>query len=334
MSMRVCNDALEAIGHTPLVRLSNFVGNGEIELFGKCEFMNPGGSIKDRIACYMVAKAESRGLLRPGGTIVEATAGNTGMGLAMAAARRGYRLVTVMTTKMSAEKVKLMRALGAEVLICPYEVPYGDPKHFMSRARALASETPGAWYVDQFTNQDNIDAHYASTGPEIFEQMEGRIDAVIAGMGTGGTLTGIAKYLRDRCAHVRIVLADPQGSILKSALEGHTGQSAPYSIEGIGGDFVPRNADLSLVDEAIEVADLDAIRAAEQLFRTEGLFVGGSSGVILAAALRYAQKTRRGRVVVLLPDSGRAYLSTIYDPQWRSSHGLETRPEPLYEAAG
>lgn len=326
--MRVCNDVSEAVGNTPLVHLSRFVGRDDVVLYGKCEFMNPGGSIKDRIGFHMVEQAEAAGLLRPGGTIVEATAGNTGMGLAMAAARRGYRLVTVMTTKMSAEKVNLLRAVGAEVVMCPYEVPYGSPEHFMTRARILAREIPGAWYADQFMNPDNVQAHFELTGPELWEQTGGRIDVLIAGMGTGGTLSGIGRYLRSRREDVRLVLADPEGSILKAVHDGEPPIPAPYRVEGIGGDFVPGNAHLSLVDEAIRVSDLDAIRAAERLFRAEGLFVGASSGAILAAALRFCSVPSNAGlcVVALLPDSGRAYLSTIYDPEWRLRHGLADVP--------
>lgn len=326
--MRVYENVSEAVGNTPLVRLRRFSGP-DVELYGKCEFMNPGGSVKDRIGFHMVKRAEADGLLKAGGTIVEATAGNTGMGLAMAAAQRGYRLIAVMTTKMSSEKVNLMRALGAEVVLCPYELPYGSPDHFITRAREIADQIEGAWYADQFANPDNVDAHFVSTGPEIWHQMQGQVDVVIAGMGTGGTLTGVGRYLRSRHPGVEIVLADPEGSILKAARYGEPLLPAPYRVEGIGGDFVPRNADLSLIDQAIQVSDFDAINTAEQLFRTEGLFVGASSGVILAAALRFAKQRRNSskRIVALLPDSGRSYLSTIYSSDWRRRQGLLQCPD-------
>ena len=322
--MRVCDDVSGAVGHTPLVRLRRFAGSDHIVLYGKCEFMNPGGSVKDRIGFHMIQSAETAGFLRPGGTVIEATAGNTGRGLAMAAAQRGYRLITVMTTKMSAEKVNLMRAVGAEVVMCPYEVPYGSPEHFMTRARELAESIPGAWYADQFVNPDNVAAHFRSTGPELWAQTGGLVDVVVAGMGTGGTLTGIGRYLRSKRTDVQLVLADPVGSVLKSVRDGERMEPAPYRVEGIGGDFVPNNADLSLVDEAIRIGDAEAIHAADRLFRTEGMFVGASSGTILAAALRYCNSpSYAGQyVVALLPDSGRAYLSTIYNMEWRRQHRL------------
>jgi cystathionine beta-synthase len=322
--MRICEDIAAAVGGTPIVRLQRLADVPGVRLYGKCEFMNPGGSIKDRIGFHMVAKAEAAGLLGPGGTIVEATAGNTGMGLAMAAALRGYRLMAVMTTKMSKEKVDLLRTLGAEIVMCPYEVPFGSPEHFMSRARALAASTPGAWYADQFANGDNVEAHFLTTGPEIWKQTGGQVQTVIAGMGTGGTLTGVGRYLRSVRPDIEIVMADPAGSILKQVLDGHPAVPIPYRVEGIGGDFVPLNADLSLVTQAIEVSDAEAIDTAMRMFRREGMFVGGSSGAILAAALRYISVPENAHkyVVALLPDSGRAYLSTIYNSEWRVSHRL------------
>jgi cystathionine beta-synthase len=322
--MRICDDIAGAVGGTPMVRLQRLVGAPGTRLYGKCEFMNPGGSIKDRIGFHMVAKAEASGQLRLGGTIVEATAGNTGMGLAMAAALRGYRLIAVMTTKMSKEKVDLLRTLGAEIVMCPYEVPFGSPEHFMSRARAIAASTPDAWYADQFANGDNAEAHLLSTGPEIWQQTEGQVQTVVAGMGTGGSLTGIGRYLRSMRPDIELVLADPVGSVLKQSLDGCPTLPRPYRIEGIGGDFVPRNADLSLVTQAVSVGDAEAIDMAMRMFRSEGMFVGGSSGVILAAALRYLSSPQNAHkyVVALLPDSGRAYLSTIYSPEWRAAHQL------------
>ena len=327
--MRVVEDISAAVGNTPMVRLARYGRHSCATLYGKCEFMNPGGSIKDRIGFHMVAKAEAVGHLRPGGTIVEATAGNTGMGLAMAAALRGYKMIATMTTKMSGEKVGLLRALGVQVEVCPYETPYGHAQHFMSRARSIAAAIPGAWYADQFSNADNVEAHYRGTGPEIWRQMEGNVDVLVGGMGTGGSLSGAGKYLRELKSSIEIVLADPEGSVLKAAWGGLPQVPRPYRVEGIGGDFVPSNCNLDLVSEVVQVSDASAIQAAVDLFRAEGIFVGASSGAILAAALRYAGEERNEgkRVVALLPDSGRAYLSTIYSESWRERYGIFLRSE-------
>jgi cystathionine beta-synthase len=314
----------EAIGRTPIVRLSRFAADLECELYAKCEFMNPGGSIKDRIGFYMVEKAELSGHLRPGGTIVEATAGNTGMGLAMAAARKGYRLIVVMTTKMSEEKVNLMRACGAEVVIVPSGLAPDNPDSFINRAKEIARTTPGAWLANQFESQDNVDAHYFTTGPEIWEQSGGDLDALVAGLGTGGTLSGAGKYLKERKPAIRLVMADPQGSIhAEYWASGMKGEAKPYHIEGIGGDFIPPIADLDLVDVAITVSDRDAILAALRLMQTEGIFAGGSSGCILAAARAFCANLRGLKVLAVLPDSGRSYLSTIFNPRWREARGIE-----------
>ena len=322
--MRALPSIREAIGGTPTVRLSRFAGDLDCELFAKCEFMNPGGSIKDRIGFYMVEQAERSGQLRPGGTIVEATAGNTGMGLAMAAARKGYRLIVVMTTKMSEEKVNLMRACGAEVVIVPYGVPPDSPDSFINRAKEIARQTPGAWLANQFENQDNSDAHYFTTGPEVWQQTEGDFDVLVAGLGTGGTLAGVGRYLKERKPAIKLVLADPEGSIHAELWRNRTKPKAhPYYIEGIGGDFVPPIADLNLIDAAITISDREAISTALRLMQTEGIFAGGSSGCILAAARVFCADLKGLKVLVLLPDGGRSYLSTIFSPQWREAHGIE-----------
>lgn len=328
--MRALPSIREAIGGTPIVRLSRFGADLDCELFAKCEFMNPGGSIKDRIGFYMVEQAEASGRLLPGGTIVEATAGNTGMGLAMAAARKGYRLIVVMTTKMSEEKVNLMRACGAEVVIVPYGVPPESPDSFINRAREIARKTPGAWLANQFENHANTDAHYYTTGPEIWEQTEGEFDALVAGLGTGGTLTGVGRYLKQRKPRIQLVLADPEGSIHAELWRTRTKPKAgPYYIEGIGGDFVPSIADLDLIDAAITVSDGEAIATALSLMQTEGIFAGGSSGCILAAARAFCANRRGLKVLALLPDGGRSYLSTIFSAAWREEHGIELPAGPL-----
>jgi cystathionine beta-synthase len=316
----------EAVGMTPIVRLRRFAPGGGGELYAKCEFMNPGGSIKDRIGFHMVEQAERRGLLRPGGIIVEATAGNTGVGLAMAAAQKGYKLVVVMTTKMSEEKVSLMRACGAEVVVVPYGLPPDSPDSFINRAKAIAAERPGAWFADQFANRDNFDAHYTQTGPEIWEQTGGELDALVAGLGTGGTLCGAGAYLKERKPSLKLVMADPEGSIHQRVWEsGDAGGARPYLVEGIGGDFVPPIARLDLVDAAYSISDREAAATALRLLREEGIFVGGSAGCILAGALRFCERPEaRGlKVLAILPDGGRAYLSTIYNSGWRAEHGLD-----------
>jgi cystathionine beta-synthase len=314
-----------AIGETPLVRLSRLAPESLAAIHGKCEFMNPGGSVKDRIAAALVDDAERRGALGPGGTIVEATAGNTGMALAMIAARRGYRLVAVMTTKMSTDKVELLRAFGAEVVICPYEVPPTDGRHFIRTAERLAREIPGAWHADQFGNPVNAAAHFEWTGPEIWRQTGGSVDVLVAGLGTGGTLTGVGRFLKMKKPGLRIVLADPVGSIHADLLDGAAPDPRPYAVEGIGGDFVPGNGDLDLVDHAVRVPDAVSVATAYRLFRAEGIFAGASSGCIVAAALAAArQEWAAGKTIVcILPDGGRSYLSTIYSSAWCRARGFD-----------
>ncbi|MDZ4835556.1 MAG: cysteine synthase family protein [Candidatus Melainabacteria bacterium] len=317
--MNVSDSIASLVGNTPVVRLSHFAEGAKFNLFGKCEFLNPGGSVKDRIGFHMVKKAVESGALRPGGTIVEATAGNTGIGLALAANLYGFKLITVMSQKVSKDKVKLLEALNSETVITASGKAWGDPEHFMSRAKAIAKER-GAWLADQFYNQNNIEVHYETTGPEIWEQMDGKVDVFVAGVGTGGTLTGVGRYLKERNPAVKIVLADPCGSLLAAMYEGKTGTSASYLVEGIGQDFVPGNFDISLVDGAIQVSDEESVRAAKKVLRTEAMFVGSSSGCILHAAVTYAQSLPGDgkNVVAILPDGGRGYLSTIYNPDWLS----------------
>lgn len=317
----IAQDVSQLIGRTPMLRAARFAPDHEL-LF-KCEFMNPGGSIKDRIGFAMIEDAERRGLLQPGGTIVEATASNTGLALAMAAAIKGYKLVVVLTTKTSAEKVALMRAVGAEVVIVPREAPTDSPDHMMNKARSIAEERPGAWWADQFSNPSNVAVHYETTAREIWHQTEGRVDAIVAGVGTGGSITGIGRFLKEMKPAAKVVMADPVGSVLANMAEGRApGEPGRYEVEGMGGACAPANLDFTLVDVAIRVTDREAFDTAAELFRTEGLFVGGSAGCIAAAARRYAREALAGQcIVALLPDGGRGYLSNIYSPVWRVENG-------------
>jgi cystathionine beta-synthase len=311
------NSIADAIGQTPMVRLSRIAGDLPHNLLGKCEFLNPGGSVKDRIASYMVARAEADGRLPPGGTMVEATAGNTGIGLAMIAALKGYKLITVMSSKVSSDKVKLLKALGAEVIIVPAGKPLDDPENSMNKARQIA-DSRGGWLVNQFYNSDNVRAHYETTGPEIWGQTGGTVDVLVAGVGTGGTLTGAGKYLKERKPSVQLVLADPVGSMLAGFIQGCESKSQAYVVEGIGMDFVPGNFDTKQVDAAIQISDQESIRTAHELMTREGIFVGSSAGCITAAAIKFSKNLAgEGKnIVVILPDGGRGYLSTIYDETW------------------
>lgn len=322
---RVANSIADLVGNTPLVKLSRFGADLNHNILAKCEFLNPGGSVKDRIAFHMVAMAEARGELTPGSTIIEATAGNTGVGLALAASLRGYKLITVMSEKVSKDKVRLLQALGAETIILPGGKPIDDPDHFMNRARALVAST-GGWFADQFYNEANVEAHYRSTGPEIWEQTGGEVDVLVVGVGTGGTLTGVGRYLKERKKSVRIVLADPVGSMLAALVRGEKSATSSYLVEGIGQDFVPGNFDISLVDDIVQVSDADSVAAAKQLLRDEAMFVGSSAGCILTAAKVYSSRLsgENKNIVVVLPDGGRGYVSTIYDDDW-----LEQKLSPI-----
>jgi cystathionine beta-synthase len=313
---------LHAVGRTPLVRLRRVTAGLAPTIAAKVEAMNPGGSTKDRVAVAMIADAEKAGRLRPGGTIIEATAGNTGVGLAMAAAVKGYRCIFVLPDKMSAEKVSLLKAYGAEVVITATNVPPDAPDSYNGVADRLAREIPGAWRPNQFTNLSNPEVHYRTTGPEIWEQTDGRVTHVVGGVGTGGTLSGVGKYLKERNPDVKIIGADPEGSILSGgALHG-------WKVEGIGEDFVPKTFNSQLVDDWVRVGDAESFHTAREVARREGILVGGSCGTALAAALRYARRlTAADLVVVLCPDTGRNYLSKVYDDAWLAANNLEWSPE-------
>jgi cystathionine beta-synthase len=302
---------LQSVGHTPLVRLRRVTEGLQATVAIKVESLNPGGSVKDRVAVAMIAEAERRGWLRPGGTIIEATAGNTGVGLAMVAAVKGYRCIFVLPDKMSSEKILLLKAYGAEVVITPTNVAPDSPESYNGVADRLAREIPGAWRPNQFTNLANPEIHYRTTGPEIWEQTEGRITAFVAGVGTGGTLSGVARYLKDRNPDVKIIGADPEGSVLSG------GAPRPWKVEGIGEDFVPKTFNSQLVDDWVRVGDAESFHTARAVARREGIMLGGSSGTAIAAALRYAQRLSAEHfVVALAADTGRNYLSKMYNDAW------------------
>lgn len=308
---------LESIGNTPLVRLARIDHGLPATILAKVECMNPGGSHKDRIAIAMVDEAERRGDLRPGGTIVEATAGNTGVGLAMVAAVRGYRCIFAVPDKMSAEKVALLRAYGADVVMTPTNVPPDSPESYDGVATRIVRETPGAWRPGQFVNPVNPAVHYATTGPEIWAEADGHVDAYVAGVGTGGSLSGVGRYLKERNPRLRIVGADPVGSILSG------GQAGSWKVEGIGEDFFPDTFDPSLVDAWVRVSDEQSFAAARRLAREEGILAGGSAGTALHAAMETALTMPEGSVVVvLLSDTGRNYLSKFHSDEWMLAQGF------------
>jgi cystathionine beta-synthase len=318
---------LGLIGNTPLVKLESF-DTGPCELYVKLESQNPGGSIKDRIGLAMIEAAERDGRLAPGATIVEATAGNTGLGLALVAARKGYRLLLVIPDKMSQEKIFHLRALGAEVRLTRSDVGKGHPEYYQDLAARLAREL-GGFYVNQFENPANPLAHETTTGPEIWRQMEGRLDAVVCGVGSGGTITGLSRFFAREAPSVEIVLADPAGSILAGFIEtGKVGQAGSWLVEGIGEDFVPSIADLSRVRHAYTITDEESLLTARALLRGEGILAGSSSGTLVAAALHHCRaQTEPKRVVTLVCDSGNKYLSKMFNDYWMRDQGLLRGPQ-------
>jgi cystathionine beta-synthase len=288
----------------------------------KVEAANPGGSTKDRVAVAMIADAEKRGWLRPGGTVIEATAGNTGVGLAMVAAVKGYRCIFVLPDKMSSEKISLLKAYGAEVVITPTNVAPDSPESYNGVADRLSREIPGAWRPNQFTNLSNPEVHYRTTGPEIWEQTDGKVTVVVGGVGTGGTLSGVGKYLKERNPDVKVIGADPEGSVLSG------GAPHGWKVEGIGEDFVPKTFNSQLVDDWVRVSDAESFHTARELARREGILAGGSSGTALAAALRYARRlTADDLVVAILADTGRNYLSKCFDDAWLAANKLQWVPD-------
>ena len=313
----IADSLLDLVGNTPMVRMGRLGRDLKCDLVAKVETFNPGGSVKDRPAVAMIDAAEREGLLKPGGTIVEPTSGNTGVGLAIVAAQRGYQCIFVMSDKMSPEKVALLRAYGAEVVVCPTAVPPDDPNSYYSVADRLTRETPNAFRPDQYSNPNNPAEHERSTGPEIWRQTGGRVTHFVAGIGTGGTITGIARYLKRMNPDVQIIGADPEGSVYSG------GSGRPYLVEGVGEDFWPTTFDPSLVDRTIMVSDADSFLTARRVTREEGLLIGGSCGTAVHAALTVgAELGPDAMVVVLLPDSGRGYLSKIFNDDWMMDFGF------------
>jgi len=321
------DSVLDTIGWTPLIRLSRITRGIKTPVFVKAEFFNPGGSVKDRIGLPIIEQAERDGSLKPGGVIVEATSGNTGIGLAMAAALRGYTCVFTMPDKMSQEKVRLLKAFGAEVIVTPTAVPPDHPDHYLQTAKRIAQETPNAIFANQFYNDANPEAHYATTGPELWEQTDGRITHFVYAAGTGGTITGVGRYLKERNKKIQIVAGDPVGSILaemwrtkgKAKVEG-----VPYKVEGIGQDKIPGTLDMSVVDDFVTVTDKESFAMARRLTREEGLFVGGSSGLIVHVAVQLARTLSdpEAVIVAILPDTGERYLSKLYSDEWMRENQL------------
>jgi len=328
MKSTAADSILDAIGWTPLVRLNRSAEHLAPAVFAKVESFNPGGSTKDRVALNMIREAERTGALRPGGTIIEATAGNTGLGLALVAAVRGYRCIFVLPDKMSEDKVRLLRAYGAEVVITPTNVPPDSPESYNGVANRLAREIEGAWRAGQFTNLANPQAHYQQTGPEIWEQTQGRVTVFVASAGTGGTISGVGRYLKERNPRIRVVGADIEGSILSGGTPGS------WKVEGIGEDFVPSTLNAQVIDEWIRVSDADSFLTARRIAREEGILLGGSSGTCLTAAFRYAQRCSAADLIVALcPDTGRNYLSKMYDDLWMAQNGFTEIP-PEQTTAG
>jgi len=326
--MRIFDNVLRVVGKTPLVRLHRLPDPKGAQVLAKLEYLNPGGSTKDRMALHIVEQAEKDGRLKPGGTIVENTSGNTGMGLALIAAVKGYRLIVTMPDKMSQEKINFLRAFGAKVVVTPTNVPADHPDSYYETAKRIAAETPDSFYVNQYHNPANIDAHYHSTGPEIWDDTDGHLDAVVIGMGTGGTISGVARFLKQKSPSIRVLGVDPIGSVYYSLFK--TGKpSTPhvYKVEGIGEDMICGALDLSVVDDVFQVTDRECFLTTRRLAREEGLFCGGSSGGAIHVALKVAATLRPDQTVVaVLPDSGDRYTSKLYNDDWMRMNGFLDEP--------
>ncbi|MCB9532380.1 MAG: cystathionine beta-synthase [Myxococcales bacterium] len=326
----LANSVIETVGNTPMVKLNRIGSHTKANIYAKLEYMNPGGSVKDRVAFQIVEDAEREGLLRPGGTIVEATSGNTGMGLALAAALRGYKCVFVMPDKMSEEKIKALRAFGARVVVTPTNVEPDDPRSYYCVSKRIADETPGAFYANQYHNQSNPKAHYRTTGPEIWRQLDGKVDAFVSAAGTGGTISGVGKYLKEQRNDIHVVAADPIGSVYYDYF--NTGRMPPaysYTVEGFGEDFLPTTMHFDVVDEVVRVTDAECFEYARRLVREEGIYTGGSSGGAVAACVKLAERLdREVNIVTIMCDSASRYLSKVFDDEWMRQNGF-LRDDPM-----
>lgn len=322
--MKYYNNILELVGNTPLVKLNKLTTGIKATVLGKMESYNPGGSVKDRIGKMMVENAEKEGRLKPSGTIVEATSGNTGIGLVLTAAVKGYKSIIVVTDKVSQEKRNYLKAFGAEVVVVPKNVTHEHPDYYLNKAKAIAEATPNSLYISQYTNESNPLAHYLTTGPEIWEATEGKITHFVAGLGTGGTITGTARYLKEKNPNIKIIAADPVGSIAKRFKEkGETGECSPYLVEGIGLDIIPDIMDFNLIDEVVEVNDTDSINTCKALTKEEGIFCGASTGTLAHAALNAAKGLdEKGMVVFIVCDTGERYLSKYHNDEWLKQNNI------------
>lgn len=325
-------NVVEAIGHTPIVKLNRVAAHVKSDIYVKMELLNPGGSMKDRVALNLIEDAERRGQLKPGGTIIEATSGNTGAGLAMISAIRGYKCIFVMPDKMSQEKVATLRAFGAKVVICPTAVEPDDPRSYYQVTKRLVAETPDSFHANQYHNPANPEAHYLSTAPEIWKQTGGQLDVFVAGMGTGGTISGCGRFFKEKNPNIQLVGVDPIGSLYYDYVKsGRLTRPFSYYVEGIGEDFLPSTMNLKIVDEIVRVDDRECFLMTRALVREEGIFCGGSSGAAVAGAIRYAEKLgdEKKNILVLLPDSAQKYLSKIFDDQWMAENGFLDETDPL-----
>ncbi len=329
-----CNNILEAMGRTPLIRLHRIAADLKPQIWVKAEMLNPGGSVKDRIGITMIDDAEKKGLLKPGGTIIEGTSGNTGMGLALVAAVRGYKCVFTTTDKQSKEKVDLLKALGAEVIVCPTAVEPEDPRSYYSVAKKLAREIPNSYYPNQYDNATNPEAHYKTTGPEIWEDSEGKITHFVCGMGTGGTISGVGEFLKEKNPKIQIIGVDPEGSLYYDFHKtGKIAKARTYVVEGIGEDFFPTTMHMNVLDDVIQVNDEECFVAARRLAKLEGIFTGGSGGGCLSGALRLAKTLSPDAfIVALMPDTGMRYLSKVYNDEWMRERGYVESSVPITAA--